>query len=64
MRDPQNNDNKYPRGIFIYAKENPELKLVIDAYKQRIYYCAIAGRPEVKHLIYFEHELIDPQPRM
>jgi hypothetical protein len=61
MRDPDNTDNKYPKGMFVYAKVNPELKLVIDAYKSRIYYCAVAGSPEIKHLAYFERELMDPR---
>lgn len=61
MKEPINNDNKYPVGMFIYAKVNPELKLFIDAYRQRIYYCSIAGLPEIKQLAYFERELIDPR---
>jgi len=43
MKDPINNDNKYARGIFIYAKAHPETKLVITDYKQRIYFCAAVG---------------------
>jgi hypothetical protein len=62
VKEQENNDNKYPRGTHIYAKENPQLKLVIDAYKQRIYYCAVAGHPEMKQFAYFERELIDPGP--
>lgn len=60
MKELENNDNKYPKGMFIYAKANPQLKLVIDAYKQRIYFCAVAGHPEMKQFAYFERELIDP----
>ncbi|MEJ0028904.1 MAG: hypothetical protein WDO15_00295 [Bacteroidota bacterium] len=60
MKNPINDDNKYPRGMFIYAKADPQLKLVIDAYKQRIYFCAVAGHPEMKQIAYFERELIDP----
>lgn len=55
-----NDDNKYPVGTLVSAKINPELKLVVDAYKQRIYYCAVVGKPEVKQLVYFERELIAP----
>ncbi|MEI9920146.1 MAG: hypothetical protein WDO14_15335 [Bacteroidota bacterium] len=61
MNDPNISDNKFPRGMFIYAKVNPALKLIIDDYKQRIYYCAVAGNPEMKHFAYFERELIDPR---
>jgi len=57
--DHQINDNKYQPGTSIYAKANPQLKLVIDAYKQRIYYCAVEGSPEQRY-VYFERELIDP----
>jgi len=55
-----NDDNKFPLGMFIYAKAQPELKLVIDAYKQRIYFCAVADHPELRQFAYFERELIDP----
>ena len=60
MKDPVNNDNKYPRGIFIYAKANPQLKLVIADYKQRIYFCTSVDHPEMSQFAYFERELIDP----
>lgn len=60
MKDPIDNDNKYSRGIFIYAKENPTVKLVISDYKQRIYFCSIVDHPEMKQLAYFERELINP----
>jgi hypothetical protein len=60
MKDTPNDDNKYPIGTHIYANENPGLKLVIDDYKQRIYYCAIDGHPELKQLVYFERELQEP----
>lgn len=63
MKNPENrdsNDNKYPSGTFIYAKANPGVKMVIDAYKQRIYYCSVAGQPEKKQLAFFERELMTP----
>jgi len=53
-------DNIYQEGSFITAKVHPDSKLVIMKYNQRIYYCAIAGHPEEKLLVYFERELIDP----
>ena len=64
MKDPINNDNKYPRGIFIYAKANPQTKLVINDYKQRIYFCSVVGDQEMKQLPYFERELVDPGSQM
>ena len=63
MQNPENKDNtdnRYAKGTFVYAKAHPELKLVIDAYKARIYYCAVAGHPEMKQLAYFDRELIEP----
>jgi len=64
MKNQEIIDNKYPTGMFVYAKENPELKLVIDAYKQRIYFCGVAGHPEHKQFAYFERELIDPSTQV
>lgn len=63
MKDPVNNDNKYPRGTFIYAKVHPQMKLVITDYKQRIYFCSAVEHPEMNRFAYFERELIDPNPR-
>jgi hypothetical protein len=61
MKETQNNDNKYAIGTIIYARAFPAQKLVVDAYKQRIYYCAVANHPEAKQLAYFERELLPPQ---
>lgn len=55
-----NTDNIYPAGTIITAKVNPELKLIITRYFQRIYYCAVVGEPERKHFAYYERELIPP----
>ena len=57
-----NNDNIYKEGSVITAKVNPEQKLIITKYYQRIYYCAIATKPEAKQFAYFERELIAPVP--
>jgi hypothetical protein len=56
------NDNIYPIGTVITAKENPSLKLVIKSYNQRIYYCGVESDPARKHLVYFERELTPPTP--
>jgi hypothetical protein len=55
-----NTDNIYAVGTILAAKVNPELKLVIMRYFQRIYYCAVVGEPERKHFAYYERELIAP----
>jgi hypothetical protein len=52
-------DNLYPVGTFITAKDSPARKLVITAYKKRVYYCATVDEPE-RNLVYFERELIQP----
>lgn len=59
MKTPSN-DNRYPVGMNVAAKVNPELPLRIHSYYQRIYYCAVEGDPEHKHFAYFERELIPP----
>jgi hypothetical protein len=63
MRDPINNDNKYPMGMTVFAKAHPTIQLIIDAYKQRIYFCAVVGHPEMSQLAYYERELVDPNER-
>lgn len=50
-------ENKYKEGETVVAKVNPELKLIIRRYVDRIYYCKIPGEPERKELVYFEREL-------
>jgi len=60
MRDEINNDNIYKEGKVIYAKADPQLKLVILKYKQRIYYCTAVDHPEQNNFVYFERELIPP----
>ena len=59
MRDKNKRDNFYQEGTIITAKENPDLKLVITKYCQRIYYCAIEGETG-QQFAYFEHNLIAP----
>jgi hypothetical protein len=53
-------DNTYKVGTVIYAKSNPVLKLIIERYYQRIYYCSVAEEPTRKYFAYFERELIPP----
>ncbi len=54
-------DNVYEEGTVITAKVDPNLRLIITRYYQRIYYCAVEGEPDRKKLAYFERELIPPQ---
>ena len=52
-------ENKYREGEFVYAKENPSLRLIVRRYLDDIYYCKIPNEPDRKELVYFERELID-----
>jgi hypothetical protein len=56
-----NSDNIYAEGAFITAKENPSLRLKINKYYQRIYYCEVVGDEQRKQLAYFERELRSPE---
>lgn len=51
--------NKYNAGDVVYAKVNPNLKLVIRRYIDQLYFCKIQQEPEGKELIYFERELVE-----
>lgn len=51
-------DNKFKIGETVFAKVAPDLELIIDDYKDRIYYCIIVSDPDHKQLVYFERELI------
>lgn len=42
----------------MFAKVNPDLKLIIRQYLKRIYYCTVVGNPLQKDLVFFERELI------
>ena len=53
-------DNIYKAGSIITAKVDPLLKLKIERYYQRIYYCSVVDAPQQKHLVYFERELVPP----
>ncbi len=50
-------ENKYKEGETVYAKVNPECKLIVRRYVKRIYYCTIRDNPEEKELVFFEREL-------
>jgi hypothetical protein len=56
-----NEDNIYPVGTIITAKEDVTTKLVVKKYYQRIYYCAILSGEDGKQKVYFERELIAPE---
>lgn len=51
-------ENKYKEGEIVYAKVNPEVKLVIRRYVDKIYYCKFPDEPARKELVYFEREIL------
>ena len=52
-------NNKFKEGEVVFAKINPELKLVVRRYIDQIYYCKVQGDPGQKEHVYFERELMD-----
>ena len=50
--------NKYVAGDIVYAKKNPDEKLVVRRYVSRIYYCRFLDEPNRKELALFERELV------
>lgn len=60
MPIPVNNDNIYPVGTMIFARAQPDLKLIIEQYMQRIYFCRVLDQPGTKQIPYFEKELVPP----
>lgn len=54
-------DNIFPVGAIITARVAPQVKLKIEQYNQRIYYCSVVNEPGKKLLAYFERELLAPQ---
>jgi len=50
-------DNKYSEGAVVYAKECPNLALIVRRYVHRIYYCRVLDSPEGGELAYYEREL-------
>lgn len=60
MQPRTDSDNIYKVGTIAYAKCDPNRMLLINSYKQRIYYCTVVGQPTHKLLAYFEAELIPP----
>ncbi len=51
-------EGKFKPGDTVYAKVNPEVKLIVRLYYRRIYYCKFAEDPEKKEVVFFERELL------
>ena len=52
-------ENKFKEGEVVYPKVNTGLKLIVRRYIDRIYYCTVYDKPEVKDMVYFERELVN-----
>ncbi|PKV48054.1 hypothetical protein ATE84_0037 [Aquimarina sp. MAR_2010_214] len=51
-------EGKFKPGDTVYAKANPEVKLIVRLYYRRIYYCTFAEDPKKKEVVFFERELL------
>ena len=56
----EDTQSKYKVGDVVYAKENPNLLLVVRRYTNKIYYCMIQDETVQKQLVYFERDLLAP----
>lgn len=54
MSDPQ---GKYKEGEVVYALVNPNVKLVVRRYLDRVYYCKVQADLNQKEQVYFEREI-------
>ena len=51
--------SKFKDGEVVYARTDPDRKLVIRRSLDTIYYCKVADDPKrVSELVYFERELV------
>ncbi len=50
-------ENKFKEGETVFAKEKPELQLVVRRYVDKIYFCRVKENNKDKDLAYFEREL-------
>ncbi|UII32800.1 hypothetical protein LVD17_03000 [Fulvivirga ulvae] len=51
------NENKYKEGDIVYEKTNPDVKLVVRRYLNRIYYCKFQDDAGRKELALYEREI-------
>jgi len=56
MKIRSNTDNIYSEGSLVTARDHSECQLVIESYRQKIYYCQVVGYP-LKKSVYFEREI-------
>jgi hypothetical protein len=62
MSRARTTDNIFAEGTFVYAKEHPQVKLVIRRYLDDIYYCNVVSDPSLHERVYFEREISATDP--
>jgi hypothetical protein len=55
-------ENKFPEGMVVTTKSEPSIKMIINTYMDRVYFCVRVGDRTGKELPCFERELqkVDP----
>ena len=53
-------ENIVKEGTIVCLKAQPDEKMLITKYQQRVYFCARMSAPSGKILPYFERELLKP----
>ena len=51
-------ERKFEEGEVVYAKVNPQIKMIVRRYVARIYYCTFADQPDKKELALFDREIV------
>lgn len=51
-------ENRFEAGDTVYAKVNPDVRLVVRRYVDRIYYCRFPDEPDRKEVVFFQRELM------
>ncbi|WP_236978263.1 hypothetical protein [Membranihabitans maritimus] len=50
-------ENIFKEGDYVCDKTNPNIKLIVRRYVDRIYYCKVVNNPLHKDLVFFEREI-------
>lgn len=51
-------ERKFEEGDIVYAKADPQVKMIVRRYVARIYYCRFADQPDKKELALFDREIV------
>ena len=55
-------ENKFPEGMVVTTKTEPSVKMIINTYMDRVYFCVRVGDRTGKELPCFERELQKADP--